>query len=185
MLRFPSRRPTGFKGKNRGVRPSSTTYSREMDSFRIVGLAPAAFAAYFGKTDDELAAVGARRHVVDEHPGFPDRIEMRDLEIGETVILLNYEHMNKPSPYRSSHAIFIREGATEAYDRVDEIPEVMRSRLLSVRSFTADGMMLDADVLPGTELSAWIVKSFGDPDVDFIDVHNAKRGCFSGRISRA
>jgi hypothetical protein len=46
-------------------------------------------------------------------------------------------------------------------------------------------MILDADVLPpGTELRDWILKSFADPAVDFIDVHNAKRGCFSGRVLR-
>jgi hypothetical protein len=61
----------------------------------------------------------------------------------------------------------------------------MTSRLLSARSFSTDGMMLDAEVLPGTELRKWILKSFVDPAVDFIDVHNAKRGCFSGRVLRA
>jgi hypothetical protein len=61
----------------------------------------------------------------------------------------------------------------------------MRSRLLSGRSFSADGMMLDADVFAGTELREWIMKSFADPVVDFGDVHNAKRGCFSGRVLRA
>ncbi len=156
-----------------------------MSNFRIAGLQPARFVKYFGKSDDELSALGARRYVVDEKPGFPDRIEMRDLEIGETAILLNYEHMDLPSPYRASHAIYVREGASLAYDRVDEVPEVMTSRLLSARSFSTDGMMLEADVLPGTDLRDWILKSFADPAVDFIDVHNAKRGCFSGRVLRA
>jgi hypothetical protein len=156
-----------------------------MSNFRIIGLDPATFTEYFGKSDGELLALGARRYVVDEKSGFPDRIEMRDLEIGETAILLNYEHMDKPSPYRSSHAIYVREGASLPYDRVDEVPEVMTSRLLSARSFSTDGMMLDANVLPGTELRDWILKSFADPAVDFIDVHNAKRGCFSGRVLRA
>ena len=156
-----------------------------MSNFMIIGLDPATFTEYFGKSDDELSALGARRYVVDEKPGFPDRIEMRDLEIGETAILLNYEHMDKPSPYRASHAIYVREGASLPYDRIDEVPEVMTSRLLSARSFSTDGMMLDADVLPGTELRNWILKSFADPAVDFIDVHNAKRGCFSGRVLRA
>jgi hypothetical protein len=155
-----------------------------MTNFRIAGLQPAKFAEFFGKTNEQLSAVGARRYVVDEKPGFPDRIEMRDLEIGETAILLNYIHMDKPSPYRASHAIFVRVGATHAYDRVNEIPEVMRSRLVSARSFSVDGMMLDADVLPGTELREWILKSFADSEVEFIDVHNAKRGCFSGRVLR-
>jgi hypothetical protein len=156
-----------------------------MSTFRITGLRPEPFAKYFGKSDDELVVLGARRYVVDEKPGFPDRIEMRDLEVGETAILLNYEHLDKPSPYRSLHAIFVREGASEAYDRVDEIPEVMQSRLLSVRSFSADAMMLDAEVLPGTELRGWIIQTFADPVVEFIDVHNAKRGCFSGRVVRS
>jgi Protein of unknown function (DUF1203) len=164
---------------------SGNRYSLRMSNFRIVGLQPGTFTEYFGKSDEQLAALNARRYVVDEKPGFPDRIEMRDLEIGETAILLNYVHMDKPSPYRASHAIYIREGAQQAYDRVNEIPEVMSSRLLSARSFTTDGMMLDADVLPGTELRDWILKSFADPAVDFIDVHNAKRGCFSGRVLRA
>jgi hypothetical protein len=156
-----------------------------VSNFRIVGLDPAAFTEYFGKSDDELSALGARRYVVDEKPGFPDRIEMRDLEIGETAILLNYAHLVMPSPYRASHAIFVRDGASLPYDHVDEVPEVMTSRLLSARSFSIDGMMLDADVLPGTELRVWVLKSFADPAVDFIDVHNAKRGCFSGRVLRA
>ena len=156
-----------------------------MSNFRIAGLQPARFIKYFGKSDDELSALGARRYVVDEKPGFPDRIEMRDLEIGETAILLNYEHMDLPSPYRASHAIYVREGASLAYDRVDEVPEVMTSRLLSARSFSTDGMMLEAEVLPGTELHDWLLKTFADPAVEFIDVHNAKRGCFSGRVLRA
>jgi Protein of unknown function (DUF1203) len=156
-----------------------------MSDFRIAGLQPAMFAKYFGKSDQELFALNAFRYVVDEKPGFPDRIEMRDLEIGETAILLNYVHMEKPSPYRASHAIYVREGASLPYDRVDEVPEVMTSRLLSARSFSTDGMMLDAHVLPGTELRDWILKSFADSTVDFIDVHNAKRGCFSGRVLRA
>jgi hypothetical protein len=164
---------------------SGNLYSLRMSNFRIVGLQPGTFTEYLRKSDEELLALGARRYVVDANPGFPDRIEMRDLQIGETAILLNYVHMDKPSPYRASHAIYIREGAQQAYDRVNEIPEVMSSRLLSARSFTTDGMMLDADVLPGTELRDWILKSFADPAVDFIDVHNAKRGCFSGRVLRA
>jgi hypothetical protein len=105
-----------------------------MSGFRITGLRPAEFIEYFGKSDAELSALGSRRYVVDEKPGFPDRIEMRDLEIGEAAILLNYVHMDKPSPYRASHAIFVREGALEAYDRVDEIPEVIRAARLGYQS---------------------------------------------------
>lgn len=155
-----------------------------MSTFHITGLDPAKFNDLFGKSSEELAAIGARRFVVDEKPGFPDRVEMRDLEIGETAILLNYTHLDSASPYRSSHAIYVAEGATRAYDAVDEIPDVLRIRLLSVRAFDEEAMMINADVIDGNDLRAWIVANFENRTVAFIDVHNAKRGCFAARVER-
>jgi hypothetical protein len=54
-----------------------------MSTFRITGLDPERFRDLFGKSDEELAARGARRCIVDATPGYPDRVEMRDLEVGE------------------------------------------------------------------------------------------------------
>ena len=157
-----------------------------MKTFRITGVDPEQFSHLFGKSDEELAAYGARRYVVDETLGFPDRVEMRDLDIGESALLVNYTHLqNVRSPYRSSHAIFIHEGATTAYNETDEIPDVLRRRLLSVRAFDSAEMMLGADVIDGGDLRAWISSTFDNSSVHFIDVHNAKRGCFAARVLRA
>lgn len=156
-----------------------------MTSFRITGLAPEPFTHLYGLSDEQLVALGAKRFIVDESPGFPDRIEMRDLEPGERAILVNYTHQDAASPYRSSHAIFVREGARARYARTNEVPEVMRSRPLSLRSFDAEGMMLDADLAQGDEVEPLIQRLFADPAAVYIHVHNAKRGCYSGRIDRA
>ena len=156
-----------------------------MTNFRITGLDPKQFSHLFGMSDEELAAQGATRYVVDEKPGFPDRIEMRDLDIGERAILINYTHLDASSPYRSSHAIFVREGAQTSYDAKNEIPDVLSGRLLSVRAFDKDAMMTDAQVIEGIELQTWIARAFADDNVDFIDVHNAHRGCFAARVTRA
>ncbi len=167
------------------VRGPDTTITC-MSTFHITGLGPEQFSHLFGKSDAELAALGARRYVVDKSPGFPDRIEMRDLDVGEEALLVNYTHLDDArSPYRASHAIFVREGATVAYDTIDEIPEVLRRRLLSVRAFDRDAMLLDADVIDGSTLRDWIVTTFDNGSVDFIDVHNAKPGCFAARVRRA
>ena len=155
-----------------------------MIDFRVTGLPPEPFNNLFGLDDAQLAAAGAKRYVVDATPGFPDRIEMRDLDPGEIAILVNYEHLPGESPYRSRHAIFVREGATQAYDRVNEVPEVMRSRLLSIRGFDNEDMMLEADVIDGEDVEAAIQRFFEIPEVAYIHVHNAKRGCYSGRIDR-
>lgn len=153
-------------------------------AFRITGLSPEPFRHLFGLSDDDLSRHGVKRYVVDKSPGYPDRIEMRDAEPGETVLLLNHVCQPADTPYRASHAIFVREGAARAYDAVDEVPAVMRTRLLSLRAFDAEGMMRDADVVEGSDIEAVIARFFADPAVSYIHVHNAKPGCYSGRIDR-
>lgn len=154
-------------------------------SYRVIGLHAEPFQPLFGLDDIELAARNVKRYVVDRTPGFPDRIEMRDCEPGETVLLLNHVSQTAETPYQASHAIFVREGATETYDVIDAIPDVMRVRLLSLRGFSADGMMLDADVVEGRDIETVIARMFDNPEIASIHVHNAKRGCYAGRIERA
>ena len=154
-------------------------------SFRITGLEPEAFQPLFGLSDAELAERGVKRYAVDKKPGFPDRVELRDAEPGESVLLLNYVHQPANTPYRASHAIFVVEGAKQRYDRVDEIPAVMRSRMLSLRAFDDDGMIVDADVIDGTKVEGLVERLLGNPKVAYIQAHYAKFGCFAARIERA
>ncbi len=154
-------------------------------AFRITGLSPEPFRHLYGLSDQELAHHGVKRYIADKLPGFPDRVEMRDASVGEKLLLVNHVCQPAESPYRASHAIFVREGAESTYDLVDEVPEVMRTRLLSLRAYDADGMMLDADVVDGKDIESVISRFFALPHVEYIHAHNAKRGCYSGRIDRA
>jgi Protein of unknown function (DUF1203) len=154
-------------------------------SFRITGLSPEPFRPLYGLSDEELARRGVKRYVADHAPGFPDRIEMRDAEVGEKLLLLNHVCQPANTPYRATHAIFVREGAENTYDRVDVVPEVMRTRLLSLRAYDVLGMMLDADVVDGGQIEGVIARFFQSFQVAYIHAHNAKRGCYSGRIDRA
>jgi hypothetical protein len=154
-------------------------------TFRITGLSADPFRHLYGLPDAELQALGVVRYTVDAKPGFPDRIEMRDAEIGETVLLLNHVCQPADTPYHASHAIFVREGADVAYDAIDVIPDVMAGRMLSLRAFDKAGMMLDADLCEGRDMAPVIERMFADAYVAYIHAHNAKRGCYSGRIDRA
>lgn len=153
-------------------------------SFRITGLSPEPFRHLFGLSETELAAIGARRYVADAKPGFPDRIEMRDAEPGESLLLLNYAHQPANTPYRASHAIFVREGAEQRYDRTDEVPEAMRLRTLSLRAFDKDDLIVAADLVEGGKAEGLIERLFGNPQVAYIQAHFAKYGCYAGRIDR-
>jgi hypothetical protein len=152
--------------------------------FRISGLSPEPFRHLYGLSNEQLEREGVKRYVADKRPGFPDRIEMRDADIGQRLLLLNHVCQPADTPYRATHAIFIREGAEETYDRIDEVPEVMRIRLLSLRAYDSSDMMVDADVVDGREIETIIGRLFGNAQVAYIHAHNAKRGCYSGRIER-
>lgn len=150
--------------------------------FRITGLQPQAFTHLFGLSDAELAAHGARRYCGE---GLPDRIELRDTRVHESVILVNHEHQPAHTPYRSRHAIFVREGAGEAFDAVvGDVPEMLRSRLLSLRAFDAAGMMVDADVVDGASAASLIERLLADEQVSCIHAHFARRGCYAALIRR-
>lgn len=154
-------------------------------SFRVTGLSPDPFKDLFGLSDEALAAQNIQRYIAEPGSAYPDRIEMRDAEPGETLLLLNHEYQPASTPYRARHAIFVREWAEETYDRVGEVPQAMRTRLLSLRAFDADDMIVDADVIDGSEVERLIERLFAKKNVAYIQAHNAKRGCFSGRIDRA
>lgn len=153
-------------------------------NFIVKGLSAEPFVHLYGKSEAELKELGVKRYAVDSKPGFPDRIEMRDAEIGESMLLLNHMSMDRASPYRATHAIFIREGAEEQYAVRNEIPDVMSSRMLSLRAFDSEGMILDAALATGDEVKSAVLQLLAIDAVEHIDAHNAARGCFSGRIYR-
>ncbi len=154
-------------------------------SFRITGLDPKPFQHLFGQTVEELRKQGVVRYLVDAKPGYPDRIEVRDAEPGESVLLLNYTHQPADNPYHASHAIFVLEGASAAYDRIDEVPDAMRIRPISLRAFDADDLMIDAEVVDGREIEPVIERFLADARVAYAHAHYARRGCYAARIDRA
>jgi hypothetical protein len=153
-------------------------------SFRILGLPPHLFSPYFSMSDAELASIGAIRRIADE-PGWPCRVSLAHAAVGEEVMLLNYEHQPGATPYRSRHAIYVRRNADRAFDAVDSVPEVLRTRLLSVRAFDAGHMMIDADVVEGAQVEALLERLLADPAASYLQVHNARRGCYAARVERA
>ena len=154
-------------------------------SFRVTGLSPEPFRPLFGLSDEALARRGVRRVVADSPFGFPDRIEISDAAPGETLLLLNYLHQPADTPYRSGHAIFVRERDLAPTDMVGEIPPAMRARPLSLRAFDGEGMMVDADLVEGGEAEGLIERLLADPRAAYIHAHYARRGCYAGRIERA
>ena len=154
-------------------------------SFRVSGIPAARIDEFRQLPDDQLKKHRVIRYVADKKPGFPCRVSLDDAEVGESVLLLNYEHLPSSSPYRSIGPIFVRESVTDTYSKLNEIPELLRHRLLSVRAYDDKDMIVEAEVLQGAELEQLIQRLFANSRVSYLHVHNARPGCYAGRIDRA
>lgn len=152
-------------------------------SFRVSGLDPAPFAAWHGLSDDALAAQGARRVRVSENPAAPCRVTLDDAEIGESVLLLSYEHQPADTPYRQQGPIFVREGG-DRFVGVAVVPPALARRTLSLRGFDARHMMVEAEVGDGADAASMIERFFANDDVAYIHAHYARRGCYAALIER-
>ena len=114
-------------------------------AYAVTSLPAEPFAPLFSLDDEALAARGARRVIADAPLGFPCRVSLGDARPGETLILVHYEHQPAATPFRASHAIFVREGVAPVAT-VDAVPPALRRRLLSLRAFDAHDMMVAADI---------------------------------------
>lgn len=152
-------------------------------SFRITGLDAAPFRDLHALPDDALAEKGMRRVRIEQKHAAPCRISLDDAEIGESVLLLNFEHLPVDTPYRQQGPIFVRE-TENRFDQTGVIPPALARRPLSLRGFDGDDMMIEADLVDGAEAPALIERFFANPEVKYIHAHYARRGCYAALIER-
>jgi hypothetical protein len=157
----------------------------ETMDFTISGLSPELFAPLFELSDAELAARGAKRVIVEEPNAVPCRVSLEDAAVGEEVILLPYQHLDVPTPYRSSGPIFVRKAARRAARVKNAVPDLQRRRLSSVRAYDADGWLIESEVVAGTELESLVRRFLEGGEAAYLHVHNARPGCFAFRVDRA
>ncbi len=153
-------------------------------AFQIHALPEEQFSGLFTLSDAELKDINAERVSVTDNPGLPCRVSLQDALVGETVILLNYFHQPSDTAYKSSHAIFVREGARQTICAEDEIPDMIARRLLSVRAFDASHRIVGADVVDGADCGGVIEALFADDNAAYLHMHFAKYGCFAARVER-
>ncbi len=153
-------------------------------TYRISGLSPEPFAPLIGAGDDVLASHNAVRVTASADRGFPCRISLEDARAGETLILVNHVSHDVATPYRSSFAIYLREGARTPASYVDATPPVFEDRRIALRAFDAGGMLRGAALAFPGEADAKIRALFASDDIAYIHAHNAAHGCFAAKVER-
>ena len=153
--------------------------------FRLVALPSERFSSLTTLDAHELRARGVRRMRAKTTPCYPCRVSLADAEPGEDVLLVPFTHHDVASPYRASGPIFVRVDAATARPEVNEVPVMLRSRLLSIRAYDAEAMMVASEVAEGRDLEDHIERAFSDPRVEYLHLHNARPGCYNCRVDRA
>lgn len=143
------------------------------------------FSKYFTMSADELESFNAYLFVADKNPCYPCRVSLQDAEIGETVLAITYNHHAVPGPYNSTGPIFVRKDAETANPGANEIPRMLRHRLLSIRGYSSESLMVEGDTVAGEELETVLEKQFQNGTVEYIHIHNAGPGCFNCAVKKA
>lgn len=131
-----------------------------------------------GPTGDPITATEGLRP--------PCRRCLQDAIPGEVVVLRGYDPFpeNSISPYRGSGPIFVHAHECKTFDG-SKIPERQLRRMMSVRAYNKDDIMVAAKITKGDELEEVAGRMLADEKAGYINVHNALPGCFAFRIERA
>ncbi len=152
--------------------------------FRLEAIPRERFENLLELGEEELRAHHAKWVEVDAEPGYPCRVSLEDAKIGERVLLVTYTHHDVDSPYRASGPIFVRELCRTRMPDIDEIPQMLHHRLLSLRAYDSRAMLAAAEVIEGNDLRNAIHDMFETVTVEYIHIHNARPGCFNCTVRR-
>ncbi|MFL6733776.1 MAG: DUF1203 domain-containing protein, partial [Sphingomicrobium sp.] len=72
-----------------------------------------------------------------------------------------------------------------AAEFIDRVPDALDRRVLSLRAFSAQGLMVQAVLSQPGEADGAIRQLFANHDVACVHAHNAVRGCFAARVERS
>ena len=140
---------------------------------------------FFALSDEQLQEIDAVRMTVDQNLSYPCRVSLQDAEVGEEVILFSFDHLDKASPFKAKSPVFARKGAPTSYPEINEIPLMLRHRLLSVRAFDKKAMIQDSKTVKGTALEDAMQELLSNEKVAYLQIHNAGHGCYNCHVDRA
>ena len=131
-----------------------------------------------GDVDTDLSRA---RQVRADGPS-PCRRCLRNAEVGDELVLAPYNPFTPESPYAGEGPVFVHaDGCAAPQPTAGALCEQVFGRLLSVRAYDAQAMMLGAEVLPGEELAERAGELLGSEGA-FLHVHFAGPGCFAFRV---
>jgi hypothetical protein len=152
-----------------------------MTAFRCLPIDPA-IAERFRATGRDDGGNTLRRLAADH--ASPCRVCLRNVQVGEPVLLGSY-HLPRPRGiYWTPSPIFVHETPCAPFVASETIPEIVRGRMVSVRAYdAADQCVYDlGHAGDGDTIDAPLALALADPRTAFVNIHTAKPGCLLCRV---
>jgi Protein of unknown function (DUF1203) len=96
---------------------------------------------------------------------------------------MSYDLRRPRGVYWTPSPIFVHAEPCERFTAVNEVPEIVRGTLVSLRSYDSEDMCL-YDLGQGTEIDEPLTRALNDPRTAYVNIHTAKPGCFFCRVER-
>jgi hypothetical protein len=156
-----------------------------MTDFRCLPIA-ASIADRFRVTGVDDGGNALMRRDPGSYSRCPCRRCLRFSDPGQTVLLGSFHLAQPRGVYWSASPIFVHAEPCDAFDRVNEIPEIVRGSLVSVRAYDRDDMCLYdlGQVAEGSDVDEPLARALGDARTAFVNIHTAKPGCLLCRAER-
>ncbi|KAF4447190.1 DUF1203 domain protein [Fusarium austroafricanum] len=116
----------------------------------------------------------------------PCRRCLLDATPGEVLHLIAYDPfpIDSVTPYRGNGPIFVHAHDCTPFSGAT-LPATQLKRLQSVRAYDENHMMVAAETVNGSEFEKVVGEMLADKKSSYVNVHNAKPGCFAVRVERA
>jgi hypothetical protein len=150
-----------------------------MKTFTVYALPPAELDRIRTAGRDDFGH--PRRISVNEYvPGAPLRCCLRDAEVGERLALLSWRPLTEApdSVYAEVGPVFVHADSCAGYRESAAYPAGFRHRTQLLRSYSADGDMVDYEITDGDAAEASIEKLLANPDAAVVHSRNVKAGCY-------
>lgn len=152
--------------------------------FKFTALPLSEFSEYFTLSNEELSDRGMQRLTAKVAAEYPCRVSLIDAEIGESVVAMRHFHIGGDSRHKASGMIHVREAATQASPAMNEVPDMLRMRQLSLRAYDTEFAMVIGEAVEGIALEESIAKAFADEKITEIHIHDTNRGNYICKILR-
>lgn len=105
---------------------------------------------------------------------------------GQTVLLGSYKLPRPLGVYWTPSPIFVHAEPCELYTSINDVPDIVRGSLVSVRAYDeTDFCLYDLGyVSEGTEVDEPLLRALNDSRTAYVNIHTAKPGCLLCRAER-